>query len=466
MTPDPARRFVEHALAVEWEAVPASARTATQAFLFDSLAVGVAGRSAIYADAVRQAATLWTGGAVGEGLVLGEPGLRLPAPYAAYANAYQIHAQEYDCVHEAAVAHPMASVCAALLAEAGREPVAGPDFLAAVIAGVDVIATLGVAVKGPLKFFRPATAGIFGCVAALSRLRRVVPHVATRAFGHALALVSGTMQSHVEGKPTLALQVAAAARSAVEAFDLARMGVPSPEGAIGGPFGYMALFENDPVLAPELDRLGKLWRVEEVSWKPFPTGRAAQGAIVALKTLMAEHGVSSENLVTLEYHGPPLIHRLVGRRPRPDMTVAYARLCFPWLGGVVLREGDIGLDAFTPERLADPMLAQLAEKIVVVADDNPDLSAFVPAYAEASLRDGRVVRIAVERQLGAPDWPLTLQQQLEKARQCLVFGGLSSSLVEPLHDFIANLDRIGDVAAALTILLESDVTSSSQGDLS
>ncbi len=433
--------------------LPRRVQAATQAFLFDTLAVGIAGHGAIHAPEVRTLARLWTGTASGEALVLGAAGLRLPAPYAAYVNAYQIHSQEYDCVHEAAVAHPMATVCAALLAEAGRAPVAGGDFLAAVVAGIDIVATLGAAVKGPLKFFRPATAGIFGCVAALSRLRRVEHDVAGGAFGHALALASGTMQSHIEGKPTLALQVAGAARSAVEAFDLARAGIPSPENAIGGPFGYMALFENEPDLEPELDRLGRLWRVEEVSWKPFPTGRAAQGALVALKTLMARHGVTSANLQALEYHAPPLIHRLVGRRPLPDMTVPYARLCFAWLGALVLRDGDVSLGAFTPDQLTDPVLLSLAQRIAVIPDNNPDLAAFVPACAQARLFDGTVLRLDVAQQFGSPDWPLTLDEQLEKARTCFAFGGVDEALVPEVHALVETLDTAVDVAAELATLL-------------
>ena len=51
----------------------------------------------------------------------------------------------------------------------GKKPIPVPK-------GVEVkLAGKVVSVKGPLKFFRPATAGIFGCVAALSRLRRVEP---------------------------------------------------------------------------------------------------------------------------------------------------------------------------------------------------------------------------------------------------------------------------------------------------
>jgi 2-methylcitrate dehydratase PrpD len=41
--------------------------------------------------------------------------------HAAMINAYQIHSQEFDCVHEKAVVHPMAAVLPALFAWAERE---------------------------------------------------------------------------------------------------------------------------------------------------------------------------------------------------------------------------------------------------------------------------------------------------------------------------------------------------------
>jgi 2-methylcitrate dehydratase PrpD len=94
------------------------------------------------------------------------------------------------------------------------------------------------------------------------------------AFGYALAFASGTMQAHLEGKPTLAIQVAAAARSAVEAVDLALAGLPGPGASIDGPFGYLPLFEDAFDLGPVLAALGQRHRIEEVSWKPFPTGCA------------------------------------------------------------------------------------------------------------------------------------------------------------------------------------------------
>ncbi len=453
---DASARLVAHALSIEWSALPSGTQARTLEFLGDTLAVGVAGRNAAFSDAVLASAADWAGTSRQHGcFVLGAPYVRLSAPYAAYVNAYQIHSQEYDCVHEPAVAHPMATVLAAVMAEAGRtSDCHGSDFLSAIVAGVDVVATLGMAVKSPLKFFRPATAGIFGCVAALARLRRLDPQTARDAFGYALAYASGTMQAHVEGKPTLALQVAGAARSAIEAVDLAVAGLPGPQNSIDGPFGLLSLFEDETAIEPELAKLGQGWRIDEVSWKPFPTGRAAHGAIVALRSLMDEQGVTLENLDRFEYEAPPLINRLVGRPVRADMSVAYARLCFPWLGALLLRDGAITLDAFSAENIADRGLLDIAARIEVSVNDNSNQAAFAPAIGTATLRDGSVRRITVESQYGTPQWPLDEAAQMEKWSACLAFGGLAGR-EGALKQMIAEFDDLHDVAGKLTSVLAS-----------
>ena len=445
-------RLVDHALGVSWDDLPPSAQRATRNFLHDSIAVGIAGRNAALADEAFGAAKLWSGRG-GTGFVLGRPGERLTTPNAAFANAYQIHAQEYDCVHEPAVAHPMASVLAVLLAEAGRKPVSGADFLAGIVAGVDIVATLGVAVKSPLKFFRPATAGVFGSIGGLSRMRRLSPEVSRNAFGYGLAFASGTMQAHVEGKPALAVQVAAAARSAIEAADLSRAGFEGPQGSIDGPFGYFTLFEDEADLEPVLAELGTRHRIEELSWKPFPTGRAAHGAIIALRSLMEREGLTADTLQSFNYRAPPLIHRLVGRRPFAGMSVAYARLCFAWLAAVVLTRGTVDLADFTPERLSDPALLVLAERIVVEVDGNADPAAFVPAVGTAVLADCRTVSEAVSRQFGSPEWPLSRDEHLAKTERCLTFGGLPEAHTG-LIDLIERFDQLDDVALALASVIE------------
>ncbi len=442
--PNPAEALIDHALGMHWSGLPDAVGDAAKTFLHDTLCVGVAGANAPFAAALRTAVTGWGEG--GGCSVLGRPEMCLPAPSAAFVNAFQIHAQEFDCVHEKAVVHPLATVAAALIAEAERSgPYDGETFLAALVAGVDVAAGLGVAVTTPVRFFRPATAGIFGAVAALARLRRSPREVALDALGYGLAFAAGTMQAHVEGKPTLAVQVGNAARGAVAALDLAMAGLPGPRRSIDGPYGYLPLFESGFDLAPVLAGLGRTFRISEVSWKPFPTGRAAQGAIVAVQSLMRSACISPDSLESLTYHAPPLIKRLVGRPARSDMTPAYARLCLPWLIAVVLDKGTVGLEDFSPSSLADPSLRSLAGRIRVMENDVQDPAAFVPAVAVARDLDGRESRHAVSVQFGSPDWPLSRDEHLGKALACLSFGGLAA--IHPkLAEIIDRFDRLGDVA--------------------
>lgn len=449
--------LVDHVLGLQWADLPAPAQRAALSFLHDTLAVGVAGRNAPGADTVFGLAQRWSSRAWPGCGIFGRPGVRATAPYAAFVNAFQIHSQEFDCVHEPAVAHPLATVLSALLAQAQQDaPVSGADLLAALVGGVEVVATLGVAATTPLKFFRPATCGIFGSVAALCRLRRLDRDHSINAFGHALAFASGTMQAHLEGKPTLALQVAAAARSAVEAVDLAAAGFAAPQASLDGPYGYLDLFENGHDLPRSLARLGNPHAISALSWKPFPTGRAAHGGIVAIQTLVREHGVTAEALASLEYHAPPLIARLVGRRAFPDMGVAHARLCLPYLGAVALRRGTVTLADFGPEQRTDPLTLALAERIHVHVDTNPDPAAFGPAELHALLHDGRRIVLPVERQFGSPAWPLSPAEQLQKARDCLEFGGLGA-VHEVLADAVRTLARAPDAAAALSCVFGDTV---------
>jgi 2-methylcitrate dehydratase PrpD len=447
------RTLAERALALSWADIDAPARAAAKTFLHDTLCVGAAGARAPLADNVLAAAR--RGGEGSACGVLGRPDVRLPQPAAAFVNAFQIHAQEFDCVHEAAVVHPMATVGAVILSEADQasadnDPVSGEQLLVALVAGVEVAASLGLCATTPLKFFRPATAGIFGCVAALIALRRLPVETGVAAFGYALAFASGTMQAHAEGKPALPIQIANAARAAVTAVDLAEAGLPGPEAAIEGPFGYLTLFETAHDLTP-LTHPAPGFRISEVSWKPFPTGRAAHGGIVAIQTLMAAHGLTADAVADVVYRAPPLIHRLVGRRPTEAMVPAWARLCLAWLGAVVLTRGTVGMADFTAERLSDPALRALAERIRVEADANPDPAAFTPATLTVTTTDGRVLSHTVTAQFGSPAHPLTREQHLAKQAACLDFAGLGQN-AEAVAALIAGFEHLDDAGEILSLL--------------
>jgi 2-methylcitrate dehydratase PrpD len=451
---NPAEAFARHALGAGLSAMTPAAVVAAKTFILDTLGVGAAGAKAKHADDVLRAARGWGVPATRDAAHTWASGARLPAVQAAFVNAFQIHCQEYDCVHEPAVVHPLATILAALMAEAERSgPIAGADFIPALAAAVDVATGLGVAVKTPIRFFRPATAGVFGATLGIARLRRLPLQTTLDALGYALAFASGTMQAHVEGKPALPIQIANAARASLMAIDVACAGLPGPNDVIEGPFGYLPLFEQGWDLAPVLASLGKTWRIAEVSWKPFPTGRAAQGGIPAVQALMAQ-GVSADNLERLRLTAPPLIKRLVGRPIIAPLTVNYARLCFQYLGAVTMLRGTVGLDDFTPERLADPAAHELAARIEVIDDGTPDPAAFTPQIAVATLKDGTTREARVDKLFGSPADPLSREQHLAKFRACLAFGygRPMEALAETLIARVDALEAEPDVGALSRLL--------------
>ena len=442
---DAAERLVQHIVASRFEDLPAAAVAAAKIFLLDTLGVGVAGAAAPFADAVRETARRWGAGSEASILV---GGLRLPAPAAALVNAFQAHSQEFDCIHDAAVVHPMTTVQSAALAVAERRGgVAGRDLILALALGVDAAIAIGAASRGQMRFFRPATAGVFGVAAAAGKLEGL-DHAAMRdALGLAYGHASGTMQAHVEGRPTLALQMGLAARGGIQAVDLAAAGFPGPHDVLEGPFGYFPLMEGKWDCAGSFAALGTVWRIAELSHKPFPSGRATHGGVDGLQRLQARHGFGPDEVDRVTLFAPPLIHQLVGRPWRPDMEVSYARLCFPYVAAVALSRQTVDIADFRPENLADASLRDLAARIEIVVDGNPDLNALAPLRLRVALRSGAVHEIAVRDPLGSPANPLDRARRLDKFRRCWAYGHGTLDGADRVIAMVDGLEALDDVAA-------------------
>lgn len=410
--------------------LPKAALEAALAVLSDSIAIGLAGRNSSYRDALLAAVLPWGKGGNCRLLASEE---RLPAASAAFMNAFQMHCLEFDAVHEGAVAHVATAPVAVLLAEidATNHPVSGADFLTALVVGIEVATTLGVAAKAPLRFFRPSTTGVFGAAAAIASLRGFDAHMTHRAFGYALAGAAGTMQAHEEGVPTLAVQMAAAARAGLVAADLAETGIPTVSQAIEGRFGYLSMFESETSTDGLVERLANPWRVTELSLKPFASGRATHGGVEAMLALRSR-GVSAENLASAELLAPPLINHLVNRPARAGMNANYARLCFPYVAALALKEGRVPLSGFSRERLSGQNWLALADRIRVRSNDIGDPSAFTPQTLTATTQDGEQMKVTARHLLGSPAHPMTSENREEKIAECLAFAGLDAARADGL----------------------------------
>jgi 2-methylcitrate dehydratase PrpD len=383
-------------------------------------------------------------------------GTRAPATTATFLNGFQIHSQEFDCVHEKAVLHPMATLLPSAIAYAERKGgISGRAFIVAVAVGVDVAANLGLAAREGLKFFRPATSGGFGATAAIARLAGFGVDTLCNAFGIQYGQASGTMQPHVEGSIVLPMQVGFNGRAALQSCDIAAAGLTGPRDVFEGQFGYLRLIEGTWDLQPTWDSLGRRWLVSELSHKPYPAGRATHGGIEGIMALREQHEFAADDVRYVRVIGPPLIKRLCGRAPIPAPKPNYARLCMPFVGAKVLLHGKLDLAHYSDTELADAKTYEVAQRITMEADGNPDPNALVPQELVVGLNDGRELRWRCDVMLANPARPLTREQYLAKFRRCLEFAAtpLRNGAATTLIGLVDHLEEIEDMRELIKPLL-------------
>ncbi len=439
-----ARRFAAHALETRFADLSGTAVERAKVYVLDSLGVGVAGSSVDGGDGLLGVASGWGDPAAP---VWGR-GTRLAAPAAAFMNAWQMHNQEYDCLHEGAVVHAMATVLPVSLAAAERRGgVSGADLIAAIAVGTDIAAGLGLASQSAFRFFRPGTAGGFGSVAAAGRILGLDKRTIEAAFAWQLAQVSGTMQAHTEGSPILPVQLAFNARAALQSCELATLGFAPAREVFEGAYGYLGLFEGKYDLAPILDGLGRTWRIAEFSHKPFPAGRATHGGIEGVMALQAQHRFAAADVERVEIDAPPLIVRLVGRPLVPSVEPSYARLCMQYAVAKVLQKGSLDLADFRGDALCDPETLARAARVATRDDGNPDPNALAPQRVTVHLKNGAALSWRCETMLANPARPLTPDQHLAKFRRCLDFAArpLRAGAADRLIDMVNRLEELDDV---------------------
>ena len=440
---DAIERLADHVVETNFSDIPDKAVQSAKTYILDTIGVGLAGSTGPYVPELLRTYALSSAPAV-TSRVLGQNAKLNPAD-AALVNGFQIHNSEFDCVHEEAVIHTMTVLLAVIFADADRRgDISGRDLLRAAVLGVDVACNLGVACTSGLQFFRPATAGAFAAVAAVGSARGYNKEELIRAFSLAYVQLSGTMQAHTEGSSLLALQIGFNARNALIACDLAENGLPGLQGVLEGRFGYFGLIEAQGDIRSVLSTLGKNWRINEVAHKPFPSGRATHGIVDAIQELQGSNTINVDQIESVRAMVPSLTHHLVGRPIHDAMEISYARLNGQYAAAIMLQKNSIDIDDFTIEAIRNKSSLDLARKISIEIDGNPDPNALSPVEVEIKMENGEKFVKRIDTVYGNPNKPLTRDAHLAKFRRNWKAAAISLS-AEKSEELINNIDCLEEV---------------------
>lgn len=411
------RRLAAHLASTRPEDMPSNALRVASHSVLDALGVSLAASGLEPACAPFAALAGEHGGPC---TVLGFKRRTSPL-MAAFANGALAHALDFEDTFDAAPVHPNAAGVAVALAlvERARE-LSGMQLLAAVALGGDLVCRLALALqRNPDDdgFYTPAILSAFGAAAVASKLLALSEEQIVSALALTLSQAASSSQFKRDPRSDVrAVRDAFAAHAGLTASLLAAGGVRGFEGAIDGPHGLYGMYARgayDPVaLGAEL---GRTFHAAAVSFKPWPSCRGTHAFIEA--ALGLRERCPHDAIERVVAYGAPLNRMLIEpeaskRRPR---TAIDAKFSLPYCVALTLARGEPGLDDFNSERLADPAVLALAERVFYSAESS---YAATSGRLEVQLRDGGRVCFEVERALGHPGNPLGEGRLIEKFVAC------------------------------------------------
>ena len=227
--------------------------------------------------------------------------------------------------------------------------------------------------------------------------------------------------------------------------------------------GLCAVALGEHALGAVLGELGETWRVTEVSHKPYPCGRATHAVVDACLGFRERLGLDRAGRDVVEQvtaRAPPLVHRLVGRPVTDDMDVNYARLCCRYVAASALLRGRVVPEDFRPAALRDPDILELARRVDVIVDGNPDPNALVPVTLEITMRDGRSETERIEVMYGHPARPMTRTVHIEKFRRNCAAAArpIAPEAADRVIAAVARLESVSDVTALVDDLVSAPTT--------
>jgi 2-methylcitrate dehydratase PrpD len=196
--------------------------------------------------------------------------------------------------------------------------------------------------------------------------------------------------------------------------------------------------------------LGKHWRINEYSFKPYPCCRCNHTPI-GLAIKLRGQGIKPSDVRSVEI-GMGNVNWLTVGEPydvRRD-SVVHAQFNAAYTFARALTDARVDLRSFAQAAISDPAVVALAAKVRAVDDPAIDPTAIEPARVTVTLNDGRIVEVKSDTVKGSPQEPMSEDELLAKFRDCLDFGaGAGRADADKLADAIMHIEDATDVGAAL-----------------
>ncbi len=339
---------------------------------------------------------------------------------AAMANGAAAHAVELDDTHQAGSIHPGVVMFSTAIALSEIQPDIGlGQFVAAVVAGYEVAARLGIALQPKshyeLGFHPTSTCGVFGAAVTAAKLLRLSEEQMLSAVGIAGSMAAGSLEFLAEGAWTKRLHPGLAAQNGILAAKLAAEDFRGPATILEGRDGFLWAYSRNAKAELVTQDLGRDFEIMRTSIKPHACCRYMQASIDGLIELATTHDIYPEQVQRIEVAvleaGWPLVCEPRARKYSPSNGVD-AQFSMPYGAAVALIDRAAGLDQFAGESFRSSRIKSLMGKVVLQKDIRieKNFPEEWPARVSVHLTNGKQFEKYVRFPKGDPKNPLTWQE--------------------------------------------------------
>ncbi len=425
--------------------LPPSTVEVAKTRILDLLAVGLAGfRLGLYRPLFeilggREEATVW-----GEGV-------KYPLRDAAMLNSFMAHSTYLEDGSRFMGGHPSSTVIPAILSLGEMRTSSGKEILLSVVLGYDIVLRLGRAIYPSTTvrgFQSTPVLGALGAAAACACLLRLGGEQSKNALAIAANLGVGLKEA-LKAPDSQPIQVGRSSEAGILSALFAEKGVPGCDTILEN--GFLKAFADQGDERAILTDLGKRYLIEETYVKIHGGCRGNHAPTDVIQDLVRKHGISPQEVKEIRVKIDSVTMVAEIHQPQDGKQ---AQFSIPFSIAVALLEGNASLYQFTDEKVNDPAVRAMMDRISVEVDKSLDKD--YPnkrgAEGEIILQDGRQFRSTIDMAYGEPELPLSAQQIEEKF--ILLTQDILGKEAEKICDQVRNLEALKDISRLVQGLIQ------------
>jgi len=389
--------------------IPGKTRDILGHALVDALGCGLYGLTTpwgrIMAEFAREQqgpaeAALWGGGA------------RISAVNTVLAGGTAIHSFDFDD-HSRAKIHPGALVVPVVLALAERQRVGGDRILAGMAAGYEAMNRVSQAFNPSRTRMRgwhlTGTAGTFAAAAAACVMLGLDARTTASALGLAGTQSAGTWAFTSDGGMSKRMHPGRSAQAGLMAALLAQRGFVGPRYILEAEDGGLMFGMSDtPRPAMLAEGLGRRWHSDETCFKPHACCGSNHACVDAVLDLMREHRLKPADIERVVAGVASVVNTQTGFEYRAD-SVLNAQMSLRYNIAVAMCDGQAYLEQFTPQRIVEPQVVALSQRVEIEID--PDIDRAYPEIYGGKVtlvtKQGKTLVRQVDYSRGMPENPMS-----------------------------------------------------------